>query len=239
MKKIIFTFLLISLNLFAQDKLVVDYKFNYDFDLSKVHDKKKLDFYTANNNYSTFFQLVTTHEESYFGKIEKINNNQKSNSDVIIMEGPAGNFYTNLKDKYSLFSIDLNGKKLIVKDSIKALDWNLTKEKDKILGYEVRKAVYNKDKFSVEAWYAPKLNFKNGPNKYYGLPGIILKIVETVDSKDGYQKQIFTATEVKLEDKAKIEIPTKGKLVTQQEFDQIIADMNKKFEEILNSKVEK
>jgi GLPGLI family protein len=239
MKKTLLTFLLGTITLFAQEKLVVDYKFNYDFDTSKVQDKKKLDFYTANNNHFSYFQLITSYDEAYFGKIQKIDNNQKSNSNVLIMEGPAGNFYTNLKDKYSLFSIDLNGKKLIVKDSLKALNWNLTKEKDKILGYEVKKAIYHKDKFSVEAWYAPSLNFKNGPNKYYGLPGIILKVIETVESKDGYQKQIYTATEVKIDNTAKIEIPTKGKIVTQEEFYKIIDDMNKKFEEISNNKVEK
>lgn len=113
-------------------------------------------------------------------------------------------------DKYSLFSIDLNGKKLIVKDSIKALDWTLTKEKDKILGYEVKKAIYHKEKTTIEAWYAPKLDFRNGPAKFYGLPGIILKVVQILDTKEGIQKEIYTAIDVKIDNNAKIEIPTKG-----------------------------
>ena len=199
----------------------------------------KNDFYRINNNNISYFQLITTKDDSFFGKVEKIDNNQNNSGGGALMGGPAGNFYSNIKEKYSLFSIDLNGKKLIVKDSIKALDWKLTKEKDKLLGYEVKKAVYEKDKFSVEAWYAPKLAFKNGANKYFGLPGMILKIVETVKSDKGDQQQIYTAIDVKLDNTAKIEVPTKGKLITQKEFYEIIDDMNKRFEEMSNSKVEK
>ena len=224
MRKLLFTFLLGTISLFAQEKLVVEYKFNYNFDTSKITDKKTLDFYSINNNNISYFQLVTTKDDSFFGKVEKIDNNQNNSGGGALMGGPAGNFYSNIKEKYSLFSIDLNGKKLIVKDSIKALDWKLTKEKDK---------------FSVEAWYAPKLAFKNGPNKYFGLPGMILKIVETVKSDKGDQQQIYTAIDVKLDNTAKIEVPTKGKLITQKEFYEIIDDMNKRFEEMSNSKVEK
>ena len=224
MRKLLFTFLLGTISLFAQEKLVVEYKFNYNFDTSKITDKKTLDFYRINNNNISYFQLITTKDDSFFGKVEKIDNNQNNSGGGALMGGPAGNFYSNIKEKYSLFSIDLNGKKLIVKDSIKALDWKLTKEKDK---------------FSVEAWYAPKLAFKNGPNKYFGLPGMILKIVETVKSDKGDQQQIYTAIDVKLDNTAKIEVPTKGKLITQKEFYEIIDDMNKRFEEMSNSKVEK
>ncbi|MBY0067421.1 GLPGLI family protein [Empedobacter falsenii] len=199
-----------TISLLAQDILVVDYKFNYDFDTSKVTDKKKLDFYIANNNHSSFYQLITSKNDSYFGKVEKIDNDQHTGLGAIILTGPAGNFYNNLIDKYSLFSIDLNGKKLIVKDSIKALDWTLTKEKDKILGYEVKKAIYHKEKTTIEAWYAPKLDFRNGPAKFYGLPGIILKVVQILDTKEGIQKEIYTAIDVKIDNNAKIEIPTKG-----------------------------
>ena len=68
---------------------------------------------------------------------------------------------------------------------------------------------------------------------------MILKIVETVKSDKGDQQQIYTAIDVKLDNTAKIEVPTKGKLITQKEFYEIIDDMNKRFEEMSNSKVEK
>lgn len=239
MKKLLFTFLLSSISLFAQEKLVVEYQFNYDFDTSKITDKKTLDFYKATNENLSFFELITKKNESYFGRKEKIDNNQKTSSNIGLIGGPAGNIYTNIEDKYSLFSIDFNGKKLIVKDTIKSLDWVLSKDKAKILGYEVRKAMYQKDKFIVEAWYAPELVFKNGPSKYYGLPGIILKIVETIKSDKGDQKQIYTAISVRLDDKAKIEKPSKGQLITQKEFEQIIDEMNNKFKKMQSEKIDK
>lgn len=77
MKKLLFTFLLSSISLFAQEKLVVEYQFNYDFDTSKITDKKTLGFYKATNENLSFFELITKKNESYFGRIEKIDNNQK------------------------------------------------------------------------------------------------------------------------------------------------------------------
>ncbi len=235
----LFTFLLGTLSLFAQEKLVVEYRFNYDFDISKITDKKKLDFYKSSNENTSYFELVTTKNESFFGKIDKIDNNQNTGTSIGLIGGPAGNFYNNLIDKYSLFSIDLNGMKLIVKDTIKALDWVLTKEKDKILGYDVKKAIYQKDKFMVEAWYSPKLDFRNGPNKYFGLPGIILKIVETSISNNGNHKQIYFATAVQINNEARLIKPTKGQLISQDEFYSIIDEMNKKIEESMNNKMDK
>ena len=44
MKKLVFTFLLSSISLFAQEKLVVEYQLNYDFDTSKINNTKTLDF---------------------------------------------------------------------------------------------------------------------------------------------------------------------------------------------------
>ena len=64
MKKLLFTFLLSSISLFAQEKLVVEYQFNYDFDTSKITDKKTLDFYKATNENLSFFELITKKNES-------------------------------------------------------------------------------------------------------------------------------------------------------------------------------
>ena len=70
-------------------------------------------------------------------------------------------------------------KTYLIKDSLKNLDWTITKEKRNIAGFDVLKATTTMDdkyKTEVTAWYAPKLNFKNGPDEFWGLPGLILEI---------------------------------------------------------------
>jgi GLPGLI family protein len=68
----------------------------------------------------------------------------------------------------------------------------------------------------VTAWYTPEIPVNQGPEGYWGLPGLILEI------NDG--KTVILCSKVVLNPKVKAEIkaPTKGKLIPQKEFDEIV-----------------
>jgi GLPGLI family protein len=68
----------------------------------------------------------------------------------------------------------------------------------------------------VTAWYTPEIPVNQGPEGYWGLPGLILEI------NDG--KTVILCSKVVLNPKVKAEIkaPTKGKLISQKEFDEIV-----------------
>ena len=70
-----------------------------------------------------------------------------------------------------------------------------------------------KDKI-VTAWYTPEIPVNQGPDKYWGLPGLILEV------NDG--TTVILCSKVVLNPKTKTEIkaPTKGKLISQKEFDE-------------------
>ena len=72
-----------------------------------------------------------------------------------------------------------------------------------------------KKDIEITAWYTPDIPVSNGPGSYQGLPGLILEINE--------DKTIILCTTVALnvKDKKEIKEPTKGKVVTQKEYDAI------------------
>ena len=144
--KFIFTFLLLNLStlLLAQEKLVVNYQFNYAYDTSVSKDPKQLAIYKASNQNTGEYILITSKDEATFKKIEKLNNTQ-SISDVESIPVPNSNNYIDLKDHYSLDQMDFNGKLFLIKDSMKTYQWVIQRDKDQFLGYEVRKAIAKRD----------------------------------------------------------------------------------------------
>ena len=75
---------------------------------------------------------------------------------------------------------------------------------------------------TVTAWYTPEIPVSQGPEGYWGLPGLILEV------NDG--KTIILCSKVVLNPKEKTEIKasTKGKVISQKEYDEAVV---KKMEE--------
>lgn len=75
----------------------------------------------------------------------------------------------------------------------------------------------------VTAWYTPEIPVNQGPEAYWGLPGLILEV------NDG--KTVILCSKIVLnpKEKAVIKASTKGKVVAQKEFDEIVV---KKMEEL-------
>jgi GLPGLI family protein len=76
---------------------------------------------------------------------------------------------------------------------------------------------------TITAWYAIEIPVNQGPENYWGLPGLILEV------NDG--KTSILCSKIVMNSKEKIEIkaPSKGKKVTQAEYDEIV---KKKTEEM-------
>jgi len=75
----------------------------------------------------------------------------------------------------------------------------------------------------ITAWYAPEIPVNQGPENYWGLPGLILEV------SDG--KTVILCSKIVLnpKEKAVIKAPTKGKEITQKEYDETVT---KKMEEM-------
>jgi GLPGLI family protein len=76
---------------------------------------------------------------------------------------------------------------------------------------------------TVTAWYTPEIPVNQGPENYWGLPGLILEV------NDG--KTIILCSKIVLnaKEKAEIKAPANGKVISQKEYDETVV---KKMEEL-------
>lgn len=235
MKNILsFVMLLCFVNTFCQEKLQIEYEFRNEFDIENAKGAVAKERLKNSNENRLYFELLSSDKESLFQRIDKIDNSQgKSGVSISFISGPGGIYYKNLVDKSTISEVNYNGKKMLITDSITTKNWILGRDKDKILGFDVKKATLQISENSfIEVWYAPKLKFKNGPSNYEGLPGIILKLILTNKEENSVNKQIYLATKVKLSDKFMITKPSKGKSITQVEFDEMMREEERKFNEL-------
>ena len=77
---------------------------------------------------------------------------------------------------------------------------------------------------TITAWYAPEIPINQGPEGYWGLPGLILEI------NDGKTTILCSKIVLNAKDKAEIKAPNNGKVVTQIEYDETVT---KKMEEMM------
>ena len=79
---------------------------------------------------------------------------------------------------------------------------------------------------TVTAWYCPEIPVNQGPDEYWGLPGLIMEV------NDG--KTIIMCSKLVLNVKEKIEIkaPTGGDKVSQKEYDDIMVKKMKEMSEM-------
>ncbi|MCL1668789.1 GLPGLI family protein [Elizabethkingia ursingii] len=61
---------------------------------------------------------------------------------------------------------------------------DFSKEKREILSYPVQKATTEFGGRKWTAWFSTSLPFSDGPYKFYGLPGLILKIIDSSNNHD-------------------------------------------------------
>jgi len=82
-----------------------------------------------------------------------------------------------------------------------------------------------KDK-TITAWYTPEVPVSQGPENYYGLPGLILEVT------DGTTTILCSKVVINPKDKAEIKPLTKGQKVTQAEYAEIMMKKMKEMQEM-------
>ncbi|WP_353097888.1 GLPGLI family protein [Empedobacter brevis] len=132
--------------------------------------------------------------------------------------------------------VDMGTKQYLIKDQIPDYKWKISREKTELAGYQATKAEgVMMDSIPVIAWFAPAIPIKDGPTSLAGLPGLIVKAEFDYQST----RMIFTLKDLNISEKdLKVALPTKGEVVTQNQFMKIMEDLQKKMKEMMNSGVD-
>ena len=130
--------------------------------------------------------------------------------------------YTSFADETCLQVREILRRPFRVTSVCESFSWNLTAEERSFQGYRILKATTVRDSVEVEAWYTPEIPVSAGPDRYRGLPGLVL--ILSLD--DG--RYTYTARKVSMGVAPEITPPAEGEEVTLEEFERIALE---KFQE--------
>ncbi|MBU2929150.1 GLPGLI family protein [Winogradskyella psychrotolerans] len=242
----------------AQDfQGVATYRTHRDFDIkmdsTKMNDAMQKRMMEMMKKQFQKTYLLTFDKNSSLYKQEAELDKPQVGGGIQMSFGSSGSdvFYKNIKHKTYADQKETMGKNFLIKDSISPIEWKLESDTKHIGEYLCFKATYSKqipkmnlnfnsnsnieddnaedkepemEERTITAWYTPQIPVSNGPAKYQGLPGLILEI------HDGKLTVICSKIVINPEEKIEIEEPTKGKAVSQMEYDDI---MEKKTKEMM------
>jgi GLPGLI family protein len=131
----------------------------------------------------------------------------------------------NFVAEHSTDYIDMLGKTYIVDDTLHTPTWKILNQIKEVAGFICMKAetVDTVKNQKITAWFAQDIPVMAGPERYFGLPGLILEL----DINDG--DVVITASKVefkKLTNEFNLK-KMKGKKISDAEYTKIIADFIK------------
>ncbi len=166
----------------------------------------------------------------------------------------SGKLYKDLKNKTYTNQKEMFGKFFLIQDNLETFQWVMGSETKQIGNYLCYKATATKTvsatdattfrgpprrdseddeeekkeeptEIEVTAWFTPEIPISQGPGEYWGLPGLILEV--------SAGKTIVLCTKIVLNasEKEEIDFPTKGKKVTQAEYDKTLTEKMKEMRE--------
>ena len=133
-------------------------------------------------------------------------------------------YFTRDFDKNTFFDYqNVLGKTYIISDSLKSIKWKILNDVKEVGGYICMKAMaYDtlKDQ-KIEAWFATDFAVSTGPDRFFGLPGIIMEV--TLD--DGaYMITTKTVDLTGQTEYPKLPKKIKGKKINSEGYNKLISD---------------
>ncbi|NCA86767.1 MAG: GLPGLI family protein [Clostridia bacterium] len=108
--------------------------------------------------------------------------------------------YKNFPNGHVTFTRTVNTIPMKYEEPLDQFDWQLSIDTATIAGYLTQKATTKYGGREWVAWFTPEIPYNDGPYKFYGLPGLIVKIYDT---KQHYVFELLEITQPK--EKVRIE----------------------------------
>ncbi|WP_426046861.1 GLPGLI family protein [Chryseobacterium sp. NFX27] len=182
--KILFFLLLGILSQAQTNRFFYEYKFIPDSN-NKEDVKKEmmlLDINKTGSSYYSHDKFVS--DSTSAAEVQKQINSGSGNISINRREKPGQVSYKVTKSypdfKTYLFTTISTDKYKVVED--KRPEWKILPEKQKIGEYNAQKAVTSYGGREWTAWFSADIPFQDGPYKFYGLPGLIVKMEDATGS---------------------------------------------------------
>jgi len=178
-----------------------------------------------------FTELLFTATESLYRAAAGVTETEYSTESENVsmkfkMSVPQDEWYRNLETGKTVELREFMGRKFLIEEENELLAWKISGEQKKIQGYLCQKAELQDTSRTVVAWFTPEIPIPTGPREFRGLPGLILE----VDIDDG--KRVISALELEgvAPDADDLQPPSKGKKVSQEEYDRIVKEKKAELE---------
>ncbi len=180
------------------------------------------------------YELKFNLTESTWAEVESLEGAPAAAAGGMVMRisSNSGTKYKNTADNLFLNETEVFSKPFLVESELKNREWQLTNETKKIGNYTAQKAIFSEivertvisfnnddkestvtsDTINIEAWFTPEIPVSQGPDDFWGLPGLIMEIT------DGKITYLCTKVILNPEEGVKIKKPSKGKKVTPEEL---------------------
>jgi len=201
---------------------------SHNFKLSKESgnnaNASKL-FKSVNNSISDMeFILTFNNSLASYEYIKKLDVDENSSTAQFnrVFSGYSGPYYYNFKTN----NVTRKQGAYLIKKQLSSFDWVLTKEKliiNDLTCYKATTIIKQQGRRGellkpAVAWYTVDINLSSGPDGFGGLPGLIIQLE--------FDKVVTTLEKIEFLDKhIDIKLPTKGKKMTEAEFDALMKDM--------------
>ena len=224
---------LIPIISFSQEKFKVEYERRY---FTKFEGESK-QYRLMEEQFSkpVFIELKGDIEHCSFKEIPRIDNSQGPQYKMQIIGGYNDlESYLDFKEDKQIVSREMDGKSYLINSPILVYDWIITRETKKINGYNVKKATLVKDNMNYEVWFSTDIKSKCGPDEAFGLPGLVLEFKRTIiDKPENYA--MFKLESISIDNSIKFSVPTKGKVLTSEQFDSLFDEYSKRIKESIKN----
>ena len=182
MKKYIALFLIIQTNISSSQSLRGTYVmefFNGINEKSEIVKASKINPITygfAYSNNKSRYSIIES-KENAIDSVEVVDENgEKKKIPEVITTATNNTIYKDSKQNLFRKEYTKLNSNFSIKDELPIFDWNITDETTNILGYLCKKAVSKKEKVIIVAWFCDEIPINTGPDRFWGLPGLIMKV---------------------------------------------------------------
>jgi GLPGLI family protein len=123
------------------------------------------------------------------------------------------NVYKSQDEKEIIKELDLYSRHFIIRTDGHVYQWKIEPEQKKIGEYLCQKATCILDTLPVTVWYSNQIPVSDGPDVFWGLPGLILEV------QIGDGAKTILASKVEYKEKGTLILPpSNGKVVSEEEY---------------------